>query len=76
VATNYYRDEKFLKKFGANLKKVRKETGVSQEELANDLGFSQAYIPKVESGIVNLSILHIVAIAKRLKVSVCSLVEL
>jgi XRE family transcriptional regulator, regulator of sulfur utilization len=76
VPTNYYRDEKFLKKFGANLKKVRKETGVSQEELANDLGFSQAYIAKVESGIVNLSISHIVAIAKRLKVSVCSLVEL
>ena len=72
----YYRDDKYLKKFGANLKKIRKEKGVSQEELANDLGFSQPYMVKVESGVVNPSISHVVAIAKRLKVSVSSLVEI
>ena len=76
MPVNYYRDEKYLKKFGANLKKIRKGTGVSQEDLANDLGFSQAYIAKVESGIVNLSLSHVVAIATRLNVSVCSLVEI
>jgi transcriptional regulator with XRE-family HTH domain len=72
----YYRDDKYLKKFGTNLKKVRQEKGVSQEELANDLGFSQPYIVKVEAGSVNLSISHIVAIAKRLKIPVSSLVEI
>ncbi len=72
----YYRDDKYLKKFGANLKKIRKEKGVSQEELANDLGFSQPYVAKCESGTVNCSISHIVAIAKRLKVSVSALVEI
>jgi transcriptional regulator with XRE-family HTH domain len=72
----YYRDDKYLKKFGMNLKKIRKEKHISQEELANDLGFSQPYIVKVEAGIVNLSISHIVAIAKRLKVPVTALVEL
>ena len=71
----YYRDDKYLKSFGANLKKVRQDSGISQEELANDLGFSQPYIVKVEAGKVNISISHVVAIARKLKVSICSLVE-
>jgi predicted transcriptional regulator len=72
----YYRDEKYLKKFGANLKRVRKEKGISQEDLANELGFSQPYIAKLEAGTVNCSISHVVAIAKRLKIQVSLLVEL
>jgi predicted transcriptional regulator len=76
VPINYYRDEKYLKKFGANLKKIRKRTGISQEDLANELGFSQAYIAKVEAGTVNLSLSHVVAIARRLNVSIGSLVEI
>ena len=72
----YYRDEKYLKKFGVNLAKIRKGKAVSQEELANDLGFSQPYLAKVEGGLVNLSISHIVAIAKKLRIPVSSLVEL
>lgn len=70
-----YRDDKYLKKLGANLKKIRKASSVSQEELANDLGFSQPYIAKLEAGTVNCSISHIVAIAKRLKVPISALVE-
>jgi transcriptional regulator with XRE-family HTH domain len=72
----YYRDDKYLKKFGSNLKKIRTDKHISQEELANDLGFSQPYIVKVEAGTVNLSISHVVAIAKRLKITISSLVEL
>jgi predicted transcriptional regulator len=75
VPTTYYRDEKYLKKFGANLKKIRKEHGVSQEEMANDLGFSQPYVVKVEAGTVDLSISRVVAIAKRLKVPISLLTE-
>lgn len=71
----YYRDEKFLKKFGANLKKVRKGKGISQEKLANELGFSQPHIVKIESGQVNTSISHVAAIARALKVAVSSLFE-
>ncbi|RYE59169.1 MAG: XRE family transcriptional regulator [Sphingobacteriales bacterium] len=62
--------------FALNLKKIRKSKGVSQEELANDLGFSQAYIAKVESGKVNLSISHIVAISRRLNVPIATLVDI
>jgi transcriptional regulator with XRE-family HTH domain len=71
----YYRDEKFLKKFGVNLKKIRKEKGISQEKLANELSFSQPHIVKIELGQVNTSICHAAAIAKALKVPVSSLFE-
>jgi len=64
----YYRDDKYLKRFGANLRKVRKARGISQEELGNDLDFSQAHIARIEAGSINTSISHIVAIAKILKV--------
>lgn len=75
VSRSYFKDEKFLKKFGANLKKVRKAKGISQEKLANDLGFSQPHIVKIELGYVNTSISHVSAIAKTLKVPVQSLFD-
>jgi transcriptional regulator with XRE-family HTH domain len=71
----YYRDEKFIKKFGANLKKVRKAKGISQEQLANELGFSQPHIVKIELGQVNTSISHIAAIAKVLKIHASELFQ-
>ena len=72
---SYFRDDKFLKKFGANLKKIRREKGISQEDLANELGFSQPYLAKLEAGQVNCSISHVVAIARKLKVPLISLLE-
>ena len=75
MPSRYYKDEKYLKKFGANLKRIRKEHGISQEKLANELGFGQTYITKVEAGTVNPSISHIVAIARHLKVSISLLAD-
>lgn len=75
MGKSYYKDEKFLKKFGVNLKRVRKEKGISQEELANALGFSQPHIVKIELGQVNTSISHVSAIAKALDVSVSYLFD-
>ena len=43
--------------------------GISQEKLANELGFSQPHIVKIELGQVNTSISHIAAIAKALDIS-------
>ena len=76
MSKSYYRDEKFLKKFGANLKKVRKAKGISQEKLANELGFSQPHLVKIELGYVNTSISHLTAIAKALGVTAAELVTL
>lgn len=71
----YYRDEKFIVKFGAHLKKVRKARGMSQEKLANELGFSQPHIVKIELGQVNTSISHLAAIAKALQVKPSELID-
>ena len=75
VSKTYFKDEKFLKKFGANLKSIRKSKGISQEELANDLGFSQPHIVKIELGQVNTSISHAYAFSKALKIPVHTLFE-
>lgn len=75
MSKSYFKDEKFLKKFGANLKKIRKSKGVSQENLANELGFSQPHIVKIELGQVNTSISHAHAMAKALKVPTQSLFD-
>jgi transcriptional regulator with XRE-family HTH domain len=71
----YFRDKKLLKQFGANLRKARKGRGMSQEGLANELGFSQTHIARVESGAVNTSISHAFAFAKALKIPIASLFE-
>lgn len=64
----YYRDDKFIKKFGLKLKEVRKAKKISQEQLAGDTGFELSQIGRIERGEINTSISHVAAIAKALKV--------
>ena len=64
----YYRDAKFIKKFGLKLRELRKAKGISQEELAGDTGFELSQIGRIERGEINTSISHIAAIAKALKI--------
>lgn len=64
----YYRDEKFIKKFGLRLKELRKAKGISQELLAGETGFEVSQIGRIERGEINTSISYVAAIAKALKV--------
>ena len=64
----YYRDEKFIKKFGLRLRELRKAKGISQEKLAGESGFELSQIGRIERGEINTSISHVAAIAKALKV--------
>ena len=41
-------DERY-KKIGQNIAKYRKEKGLSQEELANEVGISYSYIIRIEA---------------------------
>jgi transcriptional regulator with XRE-family HTH domain len=75
VKKTYYRNKILLEKIGARMKKIREEKGISQEEMANELGFNQGYISKFESGQRNSSVSHVAAFAKMLNISVCSLFE-
>lgn len=73
VASNYYRDEDFIKKFGLRLKEIRKSKKVSQEELAFRAGFELSQIGRIERGTINTSLSHVAAIAKALDISAADL---
>jgi transcriptional regulator with XRE-family HTH domain len=64
----YYKDERFIKRFGQRLRELRKERNLSQEELAWQTGFELSQIGRIERGEINTSISHVAAIAKVLKV--------
>lgn len=57
------------RKFGANVRRVRKSMGLSQEALADESGIHRTYIGSVERGERNISLDNILAIARALKVS-------
>lgn len=63
------------KGFGANVKRLRKEQGFSQEIFADESGISQAYLSRVERGIANPQLDRIQKIAVCLGVSIPELFQ-
>jgi transcriptional regulator with XRE-family HTH domain len=57
------------KQLGEKIRKVRKEFGISQEELGFRAGLHRTYIGSIERGEQSVSIDNIHKIAKALKVS-------
>ena len=56
------------KTFGATVKARRKQSGLSQEELAERANLHRTYISDVERGARNLSLASIVKIARALSI--------
>ncbi len=71
----YYRDNLLLKKFGQNLKKLRNEKGLSQEELSYRADLDISQIGRIERGVVNTSICVVQKIAKALEVDMKDLFD-
>lgn len=63
------RDKKTIKAFGKNLLKLRKEKGISQEELTFRADLSKNMIGNIERGEVNPTLTTISALAKGLEIS-------
>ena len=59
-------DKKRLKQFGENLRRLRKEKDVSQEQLAFDAQLDRSFVGQVERGERNLSLLNILRLAEAL----------
>jgi transcriptional regulator with XRE-family HTH domain len=55
--------------FAANIKRLRKERGMSQEDLAFESGLHRTYISGIERGIRNVGLDNIGVIAAALKVA-------
>jgi transcriptional regulator with XRE-family HTH domain len=60
-------------KLGKNIARIRKEKGVTQEQLQGLSGLDRGYISGVERGVRNPSIKSIEKIAKALEVKVSDL---
>lgn len=69
------RNEKFLKKLGAAIKKLRETRGLTTREFADraDIAYSQVW--KIESGQVDPTISTLLAVAKTLEVNVDDLIS-
>jgi DNA-binding XRE family transcriptional regulator len=57
-----------LTAFGANVRRLRKILGVSQEALADKAELDRAYLSGVERGVRNVSLINICKIANALEV--------
>lgn len=69
------RDKSVLNKFGAHLRMVRKEKGLSQQELAFKAGISKNQIGNIERGEVNITLITATAIASVLKIALKELFD-
>ena len=65
----YLRDEEGIKKFGLRLKQIRQEKDLTQEKLAWLANVEPMHISKIERGIINTSLTHILNLAKALNIS-------
>jgi len=64
-----------LKKFGDKIREIRKEKGLSQEELAFKSNLHRTYIGMIERGEKNITLKNIKKIANALNVSMSYLME-
>ena len=63
------------KRVGVNLKRLRRDSGLSQEALAFESGLHRTYISGVERGVRNPTVLVLERIAVALKVPAAKLLE-
>jgi len=62
------RDEKVLKAFGDNFRRIRKEKKLTQEELAFKSGVAFSSVVRIEQGQLNTSICTIIRLAESLEI--------
>jgi transcriptional regulator with XRE-family HTH domain len=62
-------------RFGQRLKEIRISKGISQEKLAHLSGIDRTYIPDIEKGVRNVSLLTIERLALALKIKIKDLLD-
>lgn len=60
---------KYLVKFGDNLRKQWVAQALSQKQLAFETGLTREFINRIENGKVNISLINVVEIAKVINVA-------
>lgn len=67
--------QKILIKFGERVREIRKEKGLSQEELAHKADLHRTYIGMIERAEKNITLVNIEKIANALEVNIKELLE-
>ena len=67
--------ESLSREFGAFIGRVRKEKGITQEEMATFLGITQSYYSYIERGERNVDFFMALKICKVLRVSVNTFIK-
>lgn len=68
-----FKDHKYLIKFGTNLRALRKEKDLSQEDLANDADIPINQIGRIERAEISTSLSTMRAISKALDIHITEL---
>ena len=71
----YLRDETGIKKFGRRVKELRLSKNMTQETVAWEAGIEPMQLSRIERGIINTSLSHILAVAKALGVKAKELMD-
>ena len=70
------KDKEILIRFGERVRELRKELGISQEELAHKAGLHRPYIGMIERAEKNITLLNIQKIANALETTENELLNL
>lgn len=65
--------QELLQKLGRNIRKLRKDIGLTQEQLAYEAEIDRSYMGAIERGERNISLLTLMKIAQCLKVDITEL---
>ena len=68
-------DKKALKKFGENLRKLRKAKGLSLREMSSACNIDNSKIAKIEKGMINITYTTLLQLALALEMHISSLVN-
>jgi len=61
---------------GNNIRKIRKEKGITQEQLAYDCSFEKSTISRIEAGRANLTLKTMIKLSQSLGVEMKDLVDI
>lgn len=79
ITTNLYvpieKDILFLEKFGARLKQLRKQRGITQAQLGFEANIEISQISRIERGLINTTIMNAQTIAKVLEIPIKDLFD-
>jgi len=68
-------DKKALKKFGENLRKLRKTKGLSLREMSSACSIDNSKIAKIEKGMINITYTTLLQLAVALEMHPSSLMD-